>query len=68
MDEAVTGIPVGSNLCDISLLRPLIDGSHDLVHICAQSGQCLLRPLIDSFPDHVYVKDTARIATITLPQ
>ena len=24
-----------------------------------RSGQCLLRPLIDSFPDHVYVKDTA---------
>ncbi|MBI5820739.1 MAG: PAS domain S-box protein [Verrucomicrobia bacterium] len=24
-----------------------------------KSGQCLLRPLVDSFPDHIYVKDTA---------
>ncbi len=58
MKEDVTGIQVASGLGDLSLLRPLIDGSADPVHVCMRSGKCLLRPLIDSFPDHIYVKDT----------
>lgn len=59
MNEDARGGVVAGNLGDISVLRPLMDGSSDLFHDCMKSGQCLLRPLVDSFPDHIYVKDTA---------
>lgn len=59
MNEDARGAPVAGNLGDISVLRTLMDGSSDLFHDCMKSGSCLLRPLIDSFPDHIYVKDTA---------
>lgn len=59
MNEDVSGGAVAGNLGDISVLRPLMDGSSDLFHDCMKSGKCLLRPLVDSFPDHIYVKDTA---------